>query len=182
MKTNKRNQQYQYAVVAVLSFAMLFMVIGFAAYVRFTGDLNASALTAGLTQRAGFDAESYQESDSSVFARAKTVRPHEINFTIRLNKGEHYAAVINIVNPDNADAILNKLELSSLGQYAGIIDYRLTLDDEDYIGTTDNINYAILRNGTGDRKQLFIQVDYPADAKISGPVDLDLFAKLEFAN
>ena len=181
MKTNKRNQQYQYAVIAVLGFALFFMAIGFAAYLRFTSDLNASALTAGLTQRAGFDASSYQESDSSVAAHAKTVRLHEINFTIRLNKGEHYAAVINIVNPDNADAILDKLELSSLGQYAGIIDYRLTLDDEDYIGTTDDINLAVLRNGTGDRKQLFIEVEYRADAAISGPIDLDLFAKLELA-
>lgn len=181
MKTNKRNQQYQYAVIAVLGFALFFMAIGFAAYLRFTSDLNASALTAGLTQRAGFDASSYQESDSSVAARAKTVRLHEIDFSIHLNKGEHYAAMINIVNPDNADAVLKKLELSGLGNYAGIIDYRISLDGEDYIGTTDDINLAVLRNGTGDRKQLFIEVSYPADAKISGPIDLDLFAKLELA-
>ena len=180
MKTNKRNQQYQYAVIAVLGFSLFFMAIGFAAYLRFTSDLNASALTAGLTQRAGFEAGSYQESDSSVTARAKTVRLHEIDFSIHLNKGEHYAAMINIVNPDNADAVLKKLELSGLGNYAGIIDYRISLDGEDYIGTTDDINLAILRNGTTDRKQIFINVTYREDAKNIGPINLDLAAKLEF--
>ena len=180
MKTNKRNQQYQYAVIAVLGFSLFFMAIGFAAYLRFTSDLNASALTAGLTQRAGFEAGSYQESDSSVTARAKTVRLHEIDFSIRLNKGEHYAAMINIVNPDNADAVLKKLELSGLGNYAGIIDYRISLDGEDYIGTTDDINLAVLRNGTTDRKQIFINVTYREDAKNIGPINLDLAAKLEF--
>ena len=181
MKTNKRNQQYQYAVIAVLGFALFFMAIGFAAYLRFTSDLNASALTAGLTQRAGFDASSYQESDSSVAARAKTVRLHEIDFSVRLNKGEHYAAMLNIENLDNADAVLKKLEMSGLGNYAGAVDYRISLDGEDYIGTTDDINLAVLRNGTGDRKQLFIEVEYRADAAINGPIDLDLFAKLELA-
>jgi hypothetical protein len=89
--------------------------------------------------------------------------------------------MLNIENLDNADAVLKKLEMSGLGSYAGAVDYRISLDGEDYIGTTDDINLAVLRNGTGDRKQLFVEVEYRADAAINGPIDLDLFAKLELA-
>ncbi|MBR5418700.1 hypothetical protein IK110_00380 [Candidatus Saccharibacteria bacterium] len=182
MKTNKRNQQYQYAVIAVLGFALFFMAIGFAAYLRFTNDYNASAVSVGLTQRAGFEAGSYQESDSSAVAKTKTIRMHEFDFSIRLNKpGDHYAAMMNVVNLDNTEAILKKLEMSDLGRYRDVIEYRIMLDDEDYIGTTDDINLAILRNGTTDRKQIFINVTYREDAKNIGPINLDLSAKLVFS-
>ena len=40
---------------------------------------------------------------------------------------------------------------------------------------------AILRNGTTDRKQIFINVTYREDAKNIGPINLDLSAKLVFS-
>ena len=178
----QKRKQFQYAVVGVLGFALLFMTIGFAAYAQLVSDDKAAAMSDFKAyHKVGFDADSYLQSEDSVTPSVKTITSDEINFSVRLEKpGDTYAAAINIVNNSNVTEYLSQINMSKLDEkVADKIDYRITFDDEDYIGTSYDIDKNINR-GNSARKQMFITVTYK-DGKNAGPIDLDLSAGLVFA-
>jgi hypothetical protein len=171
----QKRKQLQYAVVCVLGFALLFMTVGFAAYAQYVSNDSVSAIQEKAVHKIGFDAESYLESESSVSPSVKTITNDEISFSIHLNQGETYASVINIVNNGNVNEKLTQLKMTELSpELASKVDFRLSYEGEDYIGSSYGINDVIGR-GQGARKQLFITVN----AKEA--VDLDLSAELVFA-
>ena len=158
------------------------MTVGFAAYAQLVSNNDASAMVnQNPVHRVGFDAESYLESDTSVVAREKSITPDEFNFAVRLNQpGDSYATVLNIVNTGNVDEILDEIQMTELDpQTAELVDYRISFDEEDYIGTSYNIG-SIINRGSANRKQLFVTVEYKADAKNAGPLDLNLATRLVF--
>ena len=105
----------------------------------------------------------------------ETITNDEISFSVHLNQGETYASVINIVNNGNVNEKLTQLKMTELSpELASKVDFHLSYEGEDYIGSSYGINDVIGR-GQGARKQLFITVN----AKES--VDLDLAAELVFA-
>jgi hypothetical protein len=180
----QKRKQLQYAVVAVLGFALLFMTVGFAAYAQLVSKDSVSATTKSqVVHKAGFDAKSYLESDTSVAASEKTVALDEVSFSTRLEKpGDIYAAMVNIVNNSNVTEMLSKIEMSELSEeQAKLIDFRVSFDDEDYIGTSYDINTVFARGESG-RKQMFITATYKEDAPDMGAQDLDLSVGLEFAS
>ena len=180
----QKRKQFQYAVVGVLGFALLFMTVGFAAYAQLVSNDTAAAISSRTTNRkAGFDADSYQQSTTSVTPIEKTISNNEIDFHVILeHPGDSYAAVINVVNNTDANELIDRINMSMLDDNnVDKIDYRITFDDEDYIGTSYDVNKVINR-GEAARKQLFITVTYKEDAEDSGPADLNLFAELVFAN
>ena len=177
----QKRKQLQYAVVGVLGFALLFMTIGFAAYAQLVGNDEAAAVSyAKPFHSIGLDADSYLESTTSIVPSEKTITSDEIAFKIRLAQpGDTYASVINIVNRGNVADVLAEIDMSELDEkYADIVDYRLTFNDEDYIGTSYGVNTAI-NYGENNREQLFITVTYK-DGQDVGPIDLDLSAGLVF--
>ena len=178
----QKRKQFQYAVVGVLGFALLFMTIGFAAYAQLVSDDKAAAMSDfEVRHKVGFDASSYLQSEDSVTPSIKTITSDSIDFSIRLDKpGDTYAAVINVVNKSNVTEILDQIKMSPLADSVkDKVDYRITFDDEDYIGTSYEVNGTINR-GESARKQMFITVTYK-DGKNAGPIDLDLSAGLVFA-
>ena len=178
----QKRKQLHYAVVGVLGSALLFMAIGFAAYARLVGGDEAAAVSGFKTyHRVGFDASSYLQSEDSVMPSIKTITDSSIDFSIRLERpGDTYAAVINIVNKSNVTEVLNQINMSPLPDRAkDIVDYRITFDDEDYTGTSYEVDSSINR-GESARKQMFITVTY-RDGEDAGPIDLDLSAGLVFA-
>ena len=179
----QKRKQLQYAVVGVLGFALLFMTIGFAAYAQLVSNDTAAATSQiKPVHRIGFDAESYLESTTSVSPLVKTITDNEISFNVRLeHPGDTYAAVINIVNHGNVSEILDEIDMTKLDDaVADKVEYRISYDDEDYIGTSYNIGSPIYR-GEAARKQMFITVSYKKDAVDTGAIDLDLSAGLVFA-
>ena len=178
----QKRKQFQYAVVGVLGFALLFMTIGFAAYAQLVSDDKAAAMSDFKAyHKVGFDANSYLQSESSVSPSEKTITSDSIDYSIRLERpGDTYAAVINVVNKSNVTEILEQINMSKLDDSVkDKIDYRITFDDEDYIGTSYEIGSNINR-GESARKQMFITVTYK-DGKDAGPIDLNLSAGLVFA-
>lgn len=178
----QKRKQLQYAVVGVLGFALLFMTIGFAAYAQLVSDDKAAAMSDFKAHhKVGFDADSYLQSEDSVTPSVKTITSDSIDFSIRLEKpGDTYAAVINIVNKSNVTELLSQINMSPLADSVkDKIDYRITFDDEEYIGTSYNVDGTINR-GKSARKQMFITVTYK-DGANAGPIDLDLSAGLVFA-
>lgn len=178
-----KRKQLQYAVVGVLGFALLFMTIGFAAYAQLVSNDTASATSNfKAVHKVGFDADSYLQSEESVEPSVKTITGDTIDFSVRLeHPGDTYAAVINIVNHSNVTEIVDQIRMSVLDEkIADKIDYRVTFDDEDYIGTSYEVGVPINR-GESARKQMFITVSYKDDAKDDGPVDLNLSAGVAFA-
>ena len=166
----------------MLGFALLFMTVGFAAYAQLVNTDTAAAVSyVKPIHKIGFDADSYLQSTTSVTPSEKTITKDEISFKVRLeHPGDTYAAVINIVNHGNVAEVLKEIDMTALDEsVADKIDYRLTFNDEDYIGTSYGINSAI-NYGEYNREQLFITVTYK-DGPDAGAVDLDLSAGLVFA-
>jgi hypothetical protein len=155
------------------------MSVGFVAYSHLVEEKNAAAIVP--VHQISFDADSYRESDTSVIATSKVIEEDSIGFTITLDEpGDSYGAMINIVNDGNIDEYIKQVNMSVLGaNIADYVDYHLTLDDEDYIGTSYNTGVYV-GEGEENRKQLFISVEYKADAPNIGPLNLDLSASLDF--
>lgn len=178
----QKRKQLQYAVVGVLGFALLFMTIGFAAYAQLvSNDTAAATSNFKAVHKVGFDASTYLQSEDSVTPSVKTITGDEIDFSIRLeHPGDTYAAVINIVNNSNVTEVVDQIVMSALDEkVADKIDYRVTFNDEDYIGTSYEVGVPINR-GSSASKQMFVTVTYK-DGEDSGPIDLDLSAGLVFA-
>ena len=177
----QKRKQFHYAVIGVLGFALLFMAVGFAAYAQLI-DANASALTSNnVTHNVGFDAKSYQESDRSVTPITKVITSDELESEIRLDQpGSTYAIVINIVNKGNVSETLSQIKMNELDEsIADYVDYRINFEDEDYIGTSYNVDTFIGR-GQVARRQMFITATYKEDAPNVGPLDLKVVAGLVF--
>ena len=174
-----RQKRLHYAVITVVCLALVFMSVGFVAYSHLVEEKNAAAIVP--VHQISFDADSYRESDTSVIATSKVIKEDSISFTITLDKpGDSYGAMINIVNDGNIDEYVKQVNMSSLdANIADYVDYHLTLDDEDYIGTSYNTGVYV-GQGEENRKQLFISVEYKADAPNIGPLNLDLSASLDF--
>ena len=168
-----KQRHLHYAVISVLGFALLFMTVGFAAYAQFASGNNVSA-GSQYFRRVGFDAKSYIESDDSISPSTKTISKESFDFSVQLNQGEHYYAIINIANYGSDNEILDKITMSGLPEeLAGKVDFRVSLSGEDYIGTTDGISLAVLR-GDINRQQMFVTVSSQV------PVSLDLSVALGF--
>lgn len=162
-----------YAIISVAGFAMLFMTVGFTAYAQLTSANSASA-DSRYIKSIGFDANSYLESDSSVSPASKSLDKKSLKLSLRLNPGESYGSVINIVNSGSNDELLKSIIMEGLpAELAGAVDFRVTLSGEDYIGTTEDINLAFLR-GELNRQQMFISVE------AREVVNLNLAVAIEF--
>ena len=178
----QKQKRYQYAVVGVLGFALLFMSIGFVAYAQMLNSSGASALAQkNIIHAVGFDADSYQESDTSVAANTKAITRDDLVFSVTLAQpGDSYGAMVNIVNNGNVNEVLSEIRMSELPeQYADAIEYKIDYADEEYLGTSYNVNSTISTGEVG-RQQLFITVNYKKRAQNLGPITLDLSAGLIF--
>lgn len=175
-----RQKHLQYAVITIVGLAMVFMSVGFYAYAQISNIQNVSA-TSRPVHEIGFDAKSYLESEDSDAAIKKSIKQKHLDFSIALEQpGDSYAALINIVNSGNVDEVLSEIQMSEISEeLAPYVDYRLTLEDEDYVGTSYNQS-LVFEPGSSMRKQLFIMVEYKEDAPNIGPINLDLSAALKF--
>ena len=170
-----KHRRLHYAVITVAGLALLFMTVGFAAYAQFAGGNNASA-DSRYIRNIGLDASSYLESDNSVSPSSKSIDEKSISFSLHLNPGETYASVINLVNRGSDNELLQKIIMEGLPlELSSLVDFRISLNNEDYIGTTENMNLAVLR-GELNRQQLFVTVTSQV------PVDLNLSIALDFNN
>ena len=176
-----KQKRLHYAFIGVLSLALLFMAVGFAAYAHLVNNDAFAANSVNPVHNVGFDANSYQESDNSVAPTEKFISGKNFSAKVHLDKpGDTYAALINIVNKGNVDEVLDEIQMSKIDRsIADSIDYRITFNDEDYIGTSYDVATAINRGQIGSR-QLFIQLSYKEDAQNIGPLDLDISTKLIF--
>lgn len=168
-----KHKRLHYAIITVAGLALMFMTVGFAAYVQLTSNNNASA-NSQYIRNIGFDAGSYLESDTSVTPSSKTIDKKSLSISLHLNPGETYASVLNLVNKGSDNELLQKIILEGLPpELANVVDFRVSLNNEDYIGTTENINLAVLR-GELNRQQMFITVNSRA------AVDLNLSVTIDF--
>ena len=172
-----KKKHLHYAIITVAGFALLFMTVGFTAYAQLTSNNKASANSV-YYRDLGFDAASYLESDSSVSPSSKTIDKQSLSISLHLNPGESYASVLNLVNNGSDNELLQKIIMEGLGpELRDQVDFEVSLNGEDYIGTTENINLAVLR-GELNRQQMFVSVT----SRASAPFDLNLSVALDFSN
>ena len=176
-----KQKRFHYAVIGVLGFALLFMAIGFAAYAQLVNNDAFAKNSVEAVHNVGFDAKSYQESDTSVTPIEKMISGDDFSAKIHLEKpGDSYAALVNILNKGNVSETLTEIRMSpidpALSEY---VDYRNSFEEEDYIGTSYNVDTVINRGQVGS-SQMYITLEYKEDAKNIGPLDLDITAGLVF--
>lgn len=168
-----KHKHLHFAIITVAGFALLFMVVGFAAYAQLMSGNNVSADSRHI-RNVGLDASSYLESDTSISPSSKSISKKSISFALHLNPGETYASVVNLVNNGSDNELLQKIILEGLPpELADVVDFRVTLNVDEYTETAENINLAVLR-GELNRQQLFVTVNSQVSA------DLNLSVSLEF--
>ncbi|MBP5634046.1 hypothetical protein J6X13_03915 [Candidatus Saccharibacteria bacterium] len=165
-----KQKHLHYAIITVAGFALLFMTVGFAAYGQLVSG-NSVAADSRYIRNIGFDAASYNESDTSVLPLARSIGKQSMKLSLHLNPGETYASMINIVNNGSENELLQKIAIDGLP--ADGVDFRINLSGSEYRETTENIKLAFLR-GELNRQQMFVTVEARESA------DLNLAIGLEF--
>ena len=98
----------QIVTILVLSFAVLFMSVGFAAFSQ-TLDINGTANVDAAKWSVHFDKATYEETTGSVTATNPTIGDTSITYEITLEKpGDYYSFNINVINDGTFDANLTK--------------------------------------------------------------------------
>lgn len=149
----------QIVTILVLSFAVLFMSVGFAAFSQ-TLDINGTANVDAAKWSVHFDKATYEETTGSVTATNPTIGDTSITYEITLEKpGDYYSFNINVINDGTFDANLTKITISSLTEaQQKYLKYTVTYDGTPYTTTTSNLN-SLLSAKTG-QKTVNVKVEY----------------------
>ena len=179
---NKKNTQI--ITIAILSFTILFMSIGFAAFSQ-TLNINGTTNVSAAKWSVHFDKNSYQEKTGSVVATNPTIGETSVTYEVTLEKpGDYYSFDINVVNDGTFDANLTKITMSQLTtQQAKYLNYTVTYDGTPYTVTTNNLANTIVAK-TGSKK-VNVKVEYVLpEASIDLPneeVTITLNAALDYS-
>ena len=165
----QKQKNLQLAVIGVLSFAVLFMSVGFAAYsqtLNITGAANVSANKWSIH----FVPSSYQLADGSKSQKSIDFGDTAITYSVDLAKpGDYYAFNINVINDGTFNAVLQKITMSSLtAAQQKYLTYTVTYNGRTYTSTTDNIMDALpIATGSNTKtatvKVAYVQPDNASD-------------------
>lgn len=181
----QKQKSFQFAVIGVLAFAVLFMSVGFATYSQVL-DINGTNTLSENVFSVALNSDSFQEGEGSVEATTKTISDSEVSFGAHLAKpGDYYLFSIDVENLGNSNAVLDSVWMSEQSEEEGkLLDFTVVYDNDDtFTGSASDLNFAITKNVGNNRKNIVIKVTYnpgqdneiPADG-----VDFDYTVKFDF--
>ncbi len=140
----EKNKNTQLIVIAMLSFAILFMTVGFAAYAS-TLNINGTATVSPTKWSVHFVNGSYAESTGSVAATDYSVTDNTVTYTVTLDKpGDFYEFTVNVINDGNFDATLKALTMSTLtAEQAKYLTYTVDYDGHEYNASQSSLSYDL---------------------------------------
>ena len=182
----EKKKNTQLLVIAVLSFALLFMLVGFST--------NSSWLTINVTTTVGtsklsiqYVSASYAESTNSKAASSKTINDTSITYAVTLDKpGDFYEFSINVINDGTFDATLNAITMSTLtAEQQKYLTYTLTYDGTPYTASQTGLSSSLPYASGSNTKAVKVRVEYVQPENSSDlpseSVDVTLTASLDYA-
>ena len=157
----EKKKNTQLIVIAVLSFAILFMTIGFATYAA-TLDIEGTATAKANTWSVHYVTNSYQETTGSVAASAHNLTNTDFTFTVTLNKpGDFYEATVNVINDGSFNAVLSALTMSTLTTaQSKYLTYTVYYDGTAYTASNDSLSASLPYTSGSNTKAVKVRVQY----------------------
>ena len=181
----EKKKNTQLFVIAALSFAILFMSVGFAGYAS-TLNINGTATVQSNKWSVHFVDTSYAETTGSVEASSHTVTGTSVTYAATLEKpGDFYEFTINVINDGTFDALLSGLTLSTLTTaQQKYLTYTVTYDSTPYTATQTGLSLSLPHTSGSNTKAVKVRVAYiqpenSADLPQSS-VDVTLTASLNY--
>ena len=158
----EKNKNTQILVIAILSFAILFMSVGFATYAS-TLNINGTATVKANKWSVHYVTTSYDEAEGSVEASAHNLTNTDFTFTVTLNKpGDFYEATVNVINDGTLNAELTSVTMSTLTTaQQKYLSYKVYYDGHDFTSSQSNLSYSLPAT-TGNTKTVKVRAEYIA--------------------
>ena len=180
---NKKNSQM--IIIAVLSFAILFMTVGFAVYAT-TLNINGTATVGGNKWSVHYVDTTYAESAGSKVASSKTIADTAVTYSVTLDKpGDFYEFTINVINDGSFNAKLDDITMTALtAAQQKYLTYTLTYDGTAYTASQTGINNQLPYASGSNTKVVKVRVEYIQPETSSdlpeNSVDVTLTAALDY--
>ncbi len=179
----EKQRSIQFAIIGALSFAVLFMSIGFATYSQVI-DLNRPQPPKLFG--VAIDEASYQLGEGSVKPTALEFTDNSVDFAAHLEKpGDYYLFSVKAANNGNYDGILDNVWMTTPdAKLEPLVDYTVYYNNEyTFTSSKFNLNYAVNKNAGMDTKSIVVKVLYNPDEGAEIPaegVDFDFNLTLDF--
>lgn len=182
----EKNKNTQVLVIAVLSFAILFMSVGFATYAS-TLNINGTATVKANKWSVHYVNNVYTESANSVAATSHSVTDTDFVFSVTLTKpGDFYETTLNVINDGTFNANLKAITMSTLTPaQQKYLKYTVTYDGTAYTASNSSVNNALpFANGSNTKavkvRLEYIQPESSADLPTENDVTVTLTASLDY--
>lgn len=179
----EKKKSIQFAIIGALSFAVLFMSVGFATYSQV---IDLKSVPAPKLFGVTLDEDSYQLGQGSITPKTLAIADNSVDFSGHLEKpGDYYLFSIKAVNNGNYDGLLDNIWMTTPNaKLAPLVDYTVYYNNEDtFTGSQFNLNYAINKDSGINTKTIIVKVLYnpDEDAKIPAEgVDFDFTLMLDY--
>lgn len=167
----EKQRSIQFAIIGVLSFAVLFMSIGFATYSQVI-DLNSPRQPKLFGVQ--LDEDSYQLGEGSVEPTKLEITDKSVDFAAHLEKpGDYYLFSIKAVNNGNYDGVLDNVWMTTPdAKIDPYVDYTVYYDnDEVFTSSKFDLNYYIDKDPGANSKSVVVKVLYNPDEDAEIPAD-----------
>ena len=181
----EKQKNTQILVIALLSFAILFMSVGFATYAS-NLNINGTATVKANKWSVHYQSNSYQESTNSQAASASNLTDTDFTFTVTLTKpGDFYEAQATIINDGTFNATLTSLTMSPLTEaQQKYLRYKVIYDGTEYTATQSSLNLSLPYTTGTNTKVVKVRVEYYQPETSSdlpqSDVDVTLTAQLHY--
>ena len=179
----EKQKSIQFAIIGALSFAILFMSIGFATYSQVI-DLNSPQRPKAFG--IALDDDSYQLGEGSVEPTALELTDNSVDFAGHLEKpGDYLLFSVKAVNNGNYNGVLDNVWMTSpTAEQNKLLDYTVYYDnDEVFTSSKFGLDYAINKDAGINSKNVMVKVLYNPDEDAEIPadgVDFDFNLDLDF--
>ncbi len=157
----EKKKNTQILIIAVLSFAILFMSAGYAAFatrLNIAGNVTVKANRWSVH----YDTTTYAETTGSVAASAHTLTATDFTFTATLTKpGDFYEATASVINDGTFNAQLSSITMSTLtaAQQKYLV-YKVYYDGHEFTASQEGLSYALPYATGTNSKTVKVRVQY----------------------
>lgn len=179
----EKKKNTQLIIIGVLSFAILFMSVGFAAYAQ-NLTINGTTTFGSTKWSVHFD-----ENDSNFVVTSgskeitKTLGGTSITYSTTLSApGDFAEFTVPVINDGNFDATLKKIIMTAPSQ--AYVKYRVWYNGTEYASTDESLNIDLLHTSP-NTASVKVRVEYvqptnSTDLPTTGNVDVNLTVSLDY--
>lgn len=181
----EKQNSFHFAVIGILTLAVLFMSVGFATFSQ-SLDINGSSVRGTKQFDISLDATSYQLGEGSVKPSSSTITDDRLDFTMTFHeRGEYFLASLNVQNFGDLDGVIDTVRMPSYDPAKGdFIKYTILYDnDEILVGSQEELNYVINSAVGSNIKTMVVKAVFEPSENYVIPaegVETTIFAEFEF--